>query len=60
MSDHSLTDRLRREHARLDGLLRDEARRPSPDFDLMRNLKKRKLALKSRLQAVQSDGPRAA
>lgn len=58
---HIQVYRLQREHARLEALVREEARRPLPDALAVRDLKKRKLAVKSRLEALRaSDGDRAA
>lgn len=60
MSEHVQICRLRREHERLDALLSEEARRPLPDFLRLRDLKKRKLAVKSRLVGFDPGGDRAA
>lgn len=60
MSEHVQITRLRREHERLDALLSEESRRPLPDFLRLKDLKKRKLAVKSRLVALAHDGDRAA
>lgn len=49
-----LTRRLQSEHARLEAALVREIRRPKPDARLIRAIKKRKLRVKDRLQALES------
>lgn len=51
---HIQIHRLQREHARLEALVRDETRRPLPDALAVRELKKRKLAVKLRLEALRA------
>lgn len=60
MSETVRSYRLRREHERLEALIREETRRPLPDFLAVQDLKRKKLAVKQRLAALVADDGRAA
>lgn len=51
---HIMADRLRSRHAHLDQLIALERSRPAPDPLRLQALKRRKLALKERLSAIEA------
>ncbi len=51
---HWEAQRLRRRHAHLDQMIGLERRRPIPDHIKLQELKRRKLAVKERLAAIET------
>lgn len=51
---HALINRLRARHGLLESALREERRRPRPDERILARIKKGKLLLKDRLQALEA------
>lgn len=52
MPETSRIDTLKTKHADLETRIFDEQRRPSPDYGLVQELKRRKLQLKDQMQRV--------
>jgi hypothetical protein len=52
MGQDARTDALRAKHAEIEAILIEEERRPSPDFAMVQELKKRKLQVKDELRRM--------
>ncbi len=53
---HAHYEMLQAKHAKLDTLITDETRRPSPDLAMLQTLKKQKLLLKEELERLRALG----
>ncbi|MCB2107882.1 MAG: YdcH family protein [Rhodobacteraceae bacterium] len=52
MPDVSRLEALKSKHAELESMISEEERRPSPDYALVHELKRKKLQIKDQLQKV--------
>jgi hypothetical protein len=52
MGQDARHEALRTKHAKIEGILFEEERRPLPDFNLVHELKRKKLKIKDELQRV--------